>query len=350
MNAVKRTLGYLSFGVLITLLSGSIIFAQKSDTANLITSTSVGAINLGMTIGEARKVLPKGLKLGPAPGDEGTTNIGVYEGDKLLLEIGSYGEARDGEELPPIDETQKIYGIWIADARYKTADGVHVGTTIADAEKQYGTLKEMFNYPHLGEFGKFARHPEHFGFTFSPKGDRQEGEYQQAGIYEEVPNCPDDAYPPSCRVARKYNPGSYISGISIQVPDLAQKITNITDAPKNYKVSILAPMRCVDGSGETTYSIVNSTGDDYFSQEFRFDGLKPCPEEGEEFEETSVSYKEQWDVFLGDYNFDGMMDLALRDGMNGGYGFPSYQVYLYSKADKKFILSDSFTELGQFQG
>jgi len=44
-----------------------------------------------------------------------------------------------------------------------------------------------------------------------------------------------------------------------------------------------------------------------------------------------------------------MTDLALRDGMNGGYGFPSYQVYLFSKADSKFVLSPSFTKLGQYQ-
>src|SRR5688500_7400127 len=33
-------------------------------------------------------------------------------------------------------------------------------------------------------------------------------------------------------------------------------------------------------------------------------------------------------VSFPDYNFDGIEDLALCDGRNGGYGAPSYQIYL----------------------
>ncbi len=52
-------------------------------------------------------------------------------------------------------------------------------------------------------------------------------------------------------------------------------------------------------------------------------------------------------IFLEDYNFDGAEDLAIRDGNNGGYGGPSYQVYLFSKTAGKFVLSPSLTNLAQ---
>gem|GEM_PF-296558 len=327
---------------------------QTASSGNmLITKTSVGKVKLGMTVGEARKVLPKAWKLAPAPGDEGSMLVGVYEGKKLLLTIGDYGDYRDSEDkLPPINEGQKIQIMLIMDSRFKTAKGIHVGLPIAEAEKKYGKLKEMFSYPHEGEFGKFTNQPKYLNFYFKPKGD-----FNGAGIYEAVPNCPEDAYPPSCRVAKKYNPGSYISEMSVVSPSPVQQVTSITDTPKNYKVNIYGPAKCVEdkGYGETTYYIswkvpLKNGGYSLPSQQFKFGGLIPCPEMGYGENRATVSYKKQWDVFLDDFNFDGKTDLALRDGLNGGYGFPSYQVYLFSKAENKFVLSPSFTKLGQYQG
>jgi hypothetical protein len=58
-------------------------------------------------------------------------------------------------------------------------------------------------------------------------------------------------------------------------------------------------------------------------------------------------YDEQSAVNFSDYNFDGVDDLALCDGNNGGYGMPSYQIYLFSRRANKFIHSEPFTELSQ---
>jgi hypothetical protein len=52
-------------------------------------------------------------------------------------------------------------------------------------------------------------------------------------------------------------------------------------------------------------------------------------------------------VNFSDYNFDGIEDLLLCDGRNGGYGAPSYQIYLFLPRAGRFILSDEFTELSQ---
>jgi hypothetical protein len=58
-------------------------------------------------------------------------------------------------------------------------------------------------------------------------------------------------------------------------------------------------------------------------------------------------YDEQSAVSFADYNFDGVDDLALCDGQNGGYGMPSYQIYLFSGRANKFVHSEPFTELSQ---
>jgi hypothetical protein len=330
----------------------SVLTAIGQTPNNLITKDSVGDVKLGMTVGEARKVLPKSHRFDEAGGSEGVVFLGIYDGQTLLMEIGMYYDGRETDKKPPVDENQKITGITIHDSRYKTVEGVHVGMPIAEGEKKYGKLKEMFNYPHMGEFGKFTNQPNYLNFYFKPKGDKTE-----AGIYEEVPNCPEDAYPPSCRVAKKYNPNSYISEISVSSPRPVQQVTSITDTPKDFKVNVYGPEKCAEDKdyGDTTYFIswkvpLKNGGYSLQSQSFNFEGLKPCPELGYEENQTTVSYKDQWDVFLDDFNFDGMTDLALRDGNNGGYGFPSYQVYLFSKGINKFVLSPSFTKLGQYQG
>jgi hypothetical protein len=56
---------------------------------------------------------------------------------------------------------------------------------------------------------------------------------------------------------------------------------------------------------------------------------------------------EQFAATFADYNFDGVADLALCDGNNGPYGAPTYQIYLFSRAANKFVLSEPFTELSQ---
>jgi len=65
-------------------------------------------------------------------------------------------------------------------------------------------------------------------------------------------------------------------------------------------------------------------------------------------------YKEDIPVTFEDYNFDGRIDVAIRNGNNGGYGSPSFDVYVYNITKKQFVLSKELTELasinlGMFQ-
>lgn len=52
-------------------------------------------------------------------------------------------------------------------------------------------------------------------------------------------------------------------------------------------------------------------------------------------------------IYFEDYNFDGLEDLAVQDGYNGGYAGHSYQIYLFSNRSKKFIRGAAFTQLVQ---
>lgn len=54
--------------------------------------------------------------------------------------------------------------------------------------------------------------------------------------------------------------------------------------------------------------------------------------------------KYQTPLIFGDFNFDGLEDLAIRNGNNGAYASPSYQVYLTSK-ENKFLLNNELTKL-----
>ena len=50
-------------------------------------------------------------------------------------------------------------------------------------------------------------------------------------------------------------------------------------------------------------------------------------------------------VVFDDFNFDGIDDIALRNGNNGAYGGPSYDVYLVVVPSGKFVKNAALTEL-----
>jgi hypothetical protein len=55
-------------------------------------------------------------------------------------------------------------------------------------------------------------------------------------------------------------------------------------------------------------------------------------------------YDDEYSFIFGDYNFDGLEDLAICNGRNGGYGAPSYKVYLFDKS-KRFVENRKFSRL-----
>ncbi len=57
----------------------------------------------------------------------------------------------------------------------------------------------------------------------------------------------------------------------------------------------------------------------------------------ESAEESRKLYDDEYGFIFGDFNFDGMKDLAICNGRNGGYGAPSYTVYLFNRRVNKFV-------------
>ena len=50
-------------------------------------------------------------------------------------------------------------------------------------------------------------------------------------------------------------------------------------------------------------------------------------------------------LVVDDFNFDGSDDIALRNGNDGAYGGPSYDIHLYDATGKRFVINDALTEL-----
>ena len=67
--------------------------------------------------------------------------------------------------------------------------------------------------------------------------------------------------------------------------------------------------------------------------------------DGEPTANVTRRYDEQSTINFGDFNFDGQEDLAICDGTNGGYGMPSYRIYLFTPAKKRFVYSRTFTRM-----
>ena len=56
-------------------------------------------------------------------------------------------------------------------------------------------------------------------------------------------------------------------------------------------------------------------------------------------------YGEQSPLIFDDFNFDGTEDIAIRNGNEGPYGGPTYDVYVYNKTRKHFVFSSDLSAL-----
>jgi hypothetical protein len=126
----------------------------------------------------------------------------------------------------------------------------------------------------------------------------------------------------------------------------AQIKFEVKNASKLYDVQIQVE-KCEDKicEGKVTYTLFKKNSPRAF-QTFKLDDTQFLLGDNDK---PSVNvtrlYDEQSAVSFADYDFDGIQDLALCDGNNGGYGMPSYQIYLFSRSAGKFIHSEPFTQL-----
>jgi hypothetical protein len=128
----------------------------------------------------------------------------------------------------------------------------------------------------------------------------------------------------------------------------AQVKFDVKKASKTYDV-LIEVEKCEDKicEGKVTYTLFKK-GTRVPFQVFKLDDTSFMlgPKDEPSVNVTRL-YDEQSAVSFSDYNFDGLEDLSLCDGRNGGYGMPSYQIYLFSRRLNKFVHSAEFTELSQ---
>jgi hypothetical protein len=86
-------------------------------------------------------------------------------------------------------------------------------------------------------------------------------------------------------------------------------------------------------------------------QEFKLDTDFSFSDD-EYLNQTVIPYDRQSVIYFGDYNFDGIDDLAIQNGREGGYGGSSYNIYIFSPRTKKFDLDERFSALatGPYSG
>jgi hypothetical protein len=89
-------------------------------------------------------------------------------------------------------------------------------------------------------------------------------------------------------------------------------------------------------------------------QSFISEDLSMFLQDGQPTHNVVQLYGEQSPLIMNDFNFDGSLDLAIRNGNNSGYGGPSYDVYVYQKRQKRFVPSAELNDLvlnnlGMFQ-
>ena len=124
----------------------------------------------------------------------------------------------------------------------------------------------------------------------------------------------------------------------------------IKNASKAFKVQVkVAKCDDLSCSGNVSFAIYNKRAVKPFqtihlkeTQMSLDDNVKP------EIATVKDRKNGKWSsVYFEDSDFDGLEDLAVADGNNGGYGGTSYRIYLFDQTRKRFMFSRLFTRLGQ---
>lgn len=131
----------------------------------------------------------------------------------------------------------------------------------------------------------------------------------------------------------------------------AQATFDLKNASKYFDIRVKVE-KCDDGycSGKASFSFFKKNGSKPYQVIDLDDTQIQLSQTGQPLTNISLLYDDQSVVNVGDFNFDGMEDIAICDGANGSYGGPSYRVYLSSRSAGKFVYSKDFSALGEHLG
>lgn len=145
----------------------------------------------------------------------------------------------------------------------------------------------------------------------------------------------------------------FILALLLVVPTslFAQHTFELKDASKYFDIKVTVA-ECDDGfcRGKAKFEFFKKGGNSPYQMIDHDDTLVQLEEGGKPLANVSLMYDKQSVVNVGDFNFDGMEDVAVCDGTNGSYNGPSYRIYLSSRAAKKFVYNSAFSELGKHLG
>src|SRR4051812_9927096 len=139
-----------------------------------------------------------------------------------------------------------------------------------------------------------------------------------------------------------------VSVLLLSTAVIAQKTFELKNASKYFDIKIDVA-KCDDEfcSGKAAFSFYKKGGSTPYQVINLPDTLVQLGNNGKPLVNVNLLYDEQSVVNVGDFNFDGMEDVALCDGANASYGGPSYRVYLSSRKAGQFIFNRPLTSLGK---
>jgi hypothetical protein len=131
----------------------------------------------------------------------------------------------------------------------------------------------------------------------------------------------------------------------------AQKTFELKNASKYFDVKVRVA-KCDDEycSGRATFSFYKKESSTPYQVIDLPDTQIQLESGGNPLVNDTLLYDEQSVIDIGDYNFDGMEDIAICSGSNGSYGMPSYNIYLSSRAAGKFVYDPALSRLGRHLG
>jgi hypothetical protein len=134
--------------------------------AYTIAASGVGAVRLGMTLDSLRKVFPAFAIKRTSDGD-GAALVEVW----LTPTESVIVRAEEDDPAAPIDWSKTIVTIEAFRPSFHTAQGIHPGSLVADAEKVYGKTKEIVKSEiESREYITFERQPAGFMFRVDKAG------------------------------------------------------------------------------------------------------------------------------------------------------------------------------------
>lgn len=174
-NGRKRAAGFWSLvrlGVVLVFVLGAAARAAV-PTDRLISASGVGPVRLGMTIAQARQVLP-GFTLSRSTDAEGVALVDATQGGRTMLTF--FADEDDAEA--PVDPTVKIVRIEAVDPAYRTAAGIGPQSPFSRVEEAYGRLVRIQRSEmEQREYAEFENQPSGMAFRVTGAGGGEAGDY-----------------------------------------------------------------------------------------------------------------------------------------------------------------------------